>query len=89
MNDHKIFDANHPLWLDALYLRRRPSTWLPFFFIDARWNAELYATRVTIQGNGGLNTSVHNGDHGSKAIYQGMPRTLSSLSRALHTGSIG
>ena len=75
MSDHNIFDAYEPLWLDALYLRRRPSTWGLFFFIQTTWNAELYATRLTFQGNGGRNTSVYEGRQGSKAIYTGTPRT--------------
>ena len=80
MNDHNIFIAHEPLWLDALYLRRRPSTWHLFHFIDLKRNAELFATRLTIQGNGGLNTSVHYGDSGSKAIYQGTAVRLCNLS---------
>ena len=82
MSDHDIFIAYKPLWLDALYLRRRPSTWHPFFFIQVKRDAELYATRLTIQGNGGLNTSVHRGNTGTGAIYQGTLLTLPILSRA-------
>ena len=82
MNDHVIFTVDDPLWLDALYLRHRPSSWPFFHFINVQRNAELSATGLTIQGNGGLNTSVHLGDHSSKAIYQGVPWTSCTLPRA-------
>lgn len=82
VSDGNIFTVDEPLWLDALYLRRRPSTWPLFPFINVERNAELYATGLTIQGNGGLNTSVHYGVEGSKAIYQGAPAALLALTRA-------
>eukprot|EP00892_Ulva_mutabilis_P005772 jgi/Ulvmu1/3567/UM167_0001.1 len=71
VSDHNFFVAYNPLWLDALHLRRRPSTWYLFHFLDTKADATLYGTGLTIQGNGALNTSVLYGDQGSQAIFQG------------------
>ena len=60
MFDHDVLTVPHALWLDALVLRARPSAWAAFFFlvIPEAAHAALYATRVTFQGDGNVNSAV-------------------------------
>ena len=64
------------LWIDSLYLRPRPSTWYPFRFIRAYEDAALYATNVTLQGNGPFNTTAFRGYGGSQALFEGVTHML-------------
>lgn len=40
------------LWIDSLYLRRRPSAWYPFRFISTHAGAALYAINMMLQCSG-------------------------------------
>ena len=67
-----IFHVVAPLWLDSLYLRRRPAAYFPFSFIyNAGDAATLYATNITVQDNGPLNSTAVLCDDGAQALCAG------------------
>ena len=68
----EIFHVVAPLWLDSLYLRRRPAAYFPFSFIyNAGDAATLYATNITVQDNGPLNSTAVLCDDGAQALCAG------------------
>lgn len=52
INDHSLFRAIQPLWMDALYLRLLESRNYRVEALIVREAGELYATRMTIHGPG-------------------------------------
>ena len=82
-----ILYVDKNLWIDSLYLRRRPSFWFPFYFIRAFEDAVVYTTNSMLQGNGPFNSSVFKGEPGSRALFHGAMRSLlrpSPACRCLH-----
>lgn len=61
-----------PIWIDSLYLRRRPAAYYPFTFIYSTGAAAaLYATNVTVQDNGPNNSTVIWSGESSQAVFAG------------------
>ena len=74
----EFFHISAPLWLDSLYLRRRPALYFPYSFIrtfsssvDTDKIAGLYATNITVQDNGARNSSVLDASFDSRALFEG------------------
>lgn len=51
MNDHSIFFAFFPLWLEGLYLRLKPSTMFGSVAVSVFEDGVVYGTRMTVQAS--------------------------------------
>jgi len=50
VNDHSLFWVYHPLWLDALYFRFRPTAYFLTYGFEVNKGGVLYGTRLAMQG---------------------------------------
>eukprot|EP00892_Ulva_mutabilis_P007594 jgi/Ulvmu1/5206/UM216_0001.1 len=71
VSDHDVIIAVRALWVDALHLRHRPARYGGLTFVWAVHKAELYATRLTVQGSGPLNASALLVSQGGTALCEG------------------
>lgn len=77
--DSSLFLVWSRLWLDALYLRARPSRWYLFHFIAATGavsTADVYGTRLRFQGDGRWNTTAIDTAAGARVYIQGDPSAV-------------
>lgn len=71
--DHSMFRLFQPLWMDALYLRLASSRVYGNTAVQATGKAELFATRLTVQGPGPTyNFTAVRVEYGAKAYITGV-----------------
>ena len=71
ITDHTPLFIVSKIWLDALYIRAKPSLYYPYHSLCARESSEVYGTRLTLQGAGDWNTTGAVVVGGGHAYIQG------------------
>lgn len=84
INDHAMIDVTHRVWLNTLLLRARDDIPNTFSFLSVNDGAQLYGTRLTLQGNGVGNSSALNVREDGKAYLESAAALAPAATRASH-----
>lgn len=81
VSDHGSLNVQTATWLDALYIRAKPSPVSIYLALTVSAGAVVYGSRLTLQGDGHWNTSSVMVTGGSRAYVEGAGRGRACMNR--------